>query len=454
MPVFYYPKKGCCMRDHSKHIELTREEAVSTVLEKLGPDFAWESTGAWPEDTYKKEVVRKRVEMVPLCQAGGRVLAYDQLSRTDVPNCLTCSMDSIAVHWDDFKNGIPDTSDWKRGVHWEFANTGIAMPDGFDTAIVIEHIRVSDDEQSVSIHAAPSAQYAGTRAKGSTISCGDVLARAGEIVNSEIAARIAGGNIASVPVVRKPRVAFIPTGNELTMPGAAFVEYRKNLETNSMVAQAKIEEWGGIYVPFDITLDDPDDIERRVKQACETSDIVVLNAGSSKGSDDWSVEQLESIGEIICHQTNHGPGHHSSFAIVDGTPIVGISGPAGGAAFTMNFYLWPVMMRFLGCSTEPRRIPARLTSAFSSGSRGGGKPQEKKEVPGETRPQEAIGDGSFFSVRPVLLSVSEEGLLEAEPVSGRLGSIKAAHANALYMMPSGTGEEPPAVGDIIYVELR
>lgn len=65
-------------------------------------------------------------------------------------------------------------------------------------------------------------------------------------------------------------------------------------------------------------------------------------------------------GRIVCHQTNHGPGHHSSYAVVDGVPVVGISGPPAGASFTLNFYLKPLMLAFRGLDPHPRRIPARL----------------------------------------------------------------------------------------------
>ncbi|WP_181861973.1 molybdopterin-binding protein [Slackia isoflavoniconvertens] len=116
-------------------------------------------------------------------------------------------------------------------------------------------------------------------------------------------------------------MAFVPTGNGLVPAGSAVVPTGKNIESNSLVVRGKVEAWGGVFLPFDIVPDDPDLIVQAVKKACACANIVVLNAGSSKGSDDWSVEQLEEIGTIICHQVNHGPAHHSSAAVVDGTPV-------------------------------------------------------------------------------------------------------------------------------------
>lgn len=439
------------MRDHSNHIELSREEAVDQMLSRC--DF--EALG------------RRRVERIALAEAYGRVLAEDVRAASSVPSCLTCGMDSIAVHWSDFEGlepgCLPDTSEWVRGRDWQFANTGVAMPEGFDTAIVIEHVQVSEDEQHVSIDAAPSRQFAGTRPAGSTLEAGDVLAHAGDVVTPDIAARIASGNASSVLVVAKPRVAFIPTGNELVPAGippvpsgkGRYAAYGKNFETNGYVVRGKVEKWGGAFMPFDIVVDDPDCIRAAIRCACEVADIVVLNAGSSKGSDDWSCEVMEEMGDVICHQTNHGPGHHSSYALVDGVPIVGISGPSGGASFTLNFYLRPLMMKWLGLPTEPQRIPVRLAEAFPQGGPGGHKPKPGQPLPGEARPPEATGKGAaFYGIRFLSIAAGEDGVLTGTPVAGRPGSAAAECANAYYMMPMGGGITPPQAGDVIYVELR
>lgn len=432
------------MRDHSHHIELSRDEAVRQTLEACEQN-----------DCFAAARVPERIAIAEAC---GRVLAADVVCDIDAPNCLTCGMDSVAVHWSDFEAcapGVPDTSQWVRGKDWQFANTGIAMPEGFDTAVVIEHVTVSDDEEHIVIDSAPSKQFAGTRPAGSQLKKGDILARKGDVVTPEIAARIASGNQTSVLVLPRPRVAFIPTGNELTCPGDAIVGRGRNLETNSVVVRAKVEKWGGVFVPFDVVPDVPERIERAVREACAVADIVVLNAGSSKGSDDWSVEQLERIGRIICHQTNHGPGHHSSFAIVDNTPIVGISGPSAGAQFTLDFYLYSVMRAFSGLDASPRAVPVRLAAEFPAGGPGSMRVKPGEVLPGEVRPPEATEPGSvFFSIRPVNVRVDETGQLLAEPVQAPPVSPLAAASNALYLMPSGPGAERPKAGDVIVVEMR
>lgn len=431
------------MRDHSSHVVYSRKQATRCIVEQSG--FAADGRTL-------------PIEYVALDEAFGRILAEDVASRALRPSARNCNMDSVALRWADFENlaqgEIPDTSTWTRGVEWQFANTGVALPEGFDTAIVIEHVQVSDDEQHITIDVAPSAQYAGTTAPGAQMKPGDVLAHAGEVITPDVAARIAGGNHTSVPCVRKPRVAFIPTGNELVPAGVpalapergAYAAYAKNFETNSLLVRGKVEQWGGIFVPFDIVVDDRDAIAEAIHRACLSADIVVLNAGSSKGSDDWSCEVMEEMGQVFYHETTHGPGHHSSFAVVDGTPIVGISGPSGGASFTLNFYLLPAMKAYLGLDPLPVKVPARLTADMPVKRR----PGQDSDKKGEERPSVAPADGpTFFGVKPMFAHVGDDGSYLVDPIAGRPGSMVTAHANAIYMQ----GDETPKAGDVIRIEL-
>lgn len=421
------------MRDHSNHIQMTREQAVAAMLDAC--DFHPEA------------------ESVPVAESVGRVLAEDAVAQLDMPNSLTCAMDSVAVRWDDFADGMPDTSTWQRGVQWEFANTGIGMPEGFDTAIVVEHVTFNEDATKLAFDALPSHKNAGTIAAGSRMRKGDVLVPAGTEVTPLAAANAASGDNATVSVLRRPRVGFIPTGNELVTVGQP-VPSGKNIDSNSVLVRGKIQRWGGTPVMYDIAPDDPAAIRAAIERAAEECDIVVLNAGSSKGSDDWSLEVLDRIGTVICHQMNHGPGHHSSFSMVQGTPVVGISGPSGGAAIVVDLYLKPVMMRYLGQPTEPQRVTARLMAAFPQGhgpSHHGSATVQPAHLPGEKRPKE---EGQFFVIRRMRLEQQPDGVLGVYPVGGpHAPASEAMRANAYFFQETTLGKPAPEPGAMIQVEL-
>lgn len=421
------------MRDHSKHVEVSRDQAVEMLLSHASFDPA--------------------TEEVPIEQACGRVLAEDATAQLDMPNCLTCRMDSVAVRWDDFADGMPDTAGWKRGEQWEFANTGVGMPEGFDTAIVIEHVRLSDDLGTIEFDAAPSARYAGTSAIGSKMHAGDVLVEAGTVLTPLLVSHIAAGNNTSARVIARPKVAFIPTGNEL-VPAGASVPRGKNIETNSLLIGAKIREWGGDPLIWDIVPDKKDDIKRAIVEACAAADIVVVNAGSSKGSDDWNIEMLDEVGEVLYHQTNHGPGHHSSGSVVDGTVVVGISGPPGGAAFTSDFYLYPLMMKYFGLPTNLQKATVRLSEPFPKGGPGNAGKSDKDAKPsGEVRPSVVKPGKEFFGIRQLRLERADDGVLEATPApSAHLNPVEANRMGAYY--PLSNMKAPLGTGDFIEVDLR
>lgn len=417
------------MRDHSKHIQVDREKATEIILQNCRFD--------------------PQKETVPVWEAAGRILAEDVVSQWDIPNALTCRMDSVAVRWADFENGMPDTSNWERGIQWEFANTGVAMPEGFDTAVVVEHVIFSEGDTKVAFDAMPSGKYAGTSAPGSRQKAGDLMAPKGSFITPLLAAHIASGNNTSVSVIKKPRVAFLPTGNELVNAGGT-VPIGKNIESNSIMIAEKIRQWGGEPVVFEIIPDEKEALKEALQRAAKENDIVVLNAGSSKGNDDWGIEMLEEIGMVFYHQTSHGPGHHSSFGVIGDTPVIGISGPPGGAAFTTDFYLYPAIMAFLGKEPRLPKLKVRLAEDFDLPERPSHAP--KGTAKGEDRLREG---GKFHTVRQLTLQQAEDCMIEARPTANmRPGPVEAEHADAYYLLLSGKDAQPPKKGDIIEVELR
>ena len=417
------------MRDHSKHIQVDRKDAVKIILQNCRFD--------------------PQTETVPVQEAAGRILAEDVLSAWDNPNTLTCKMDSVAIHWADFENGMPDTSGWERGREWEFANTGVAMPEGFDTAIVVEHAVFSENDTKIAFDAMPSAKYAGTSAPGSRQKKGDLMAAKGTVITPLIAAHITSGNHTQVCVFKKPRVAFLPTGNELVNAGET-VPVGKNIESNSVMIAEKIRQWGGEPVVFDIIPDEKEALKEALVKAAAENDIVVLNAGSSKGNDDWGIEMLEEAGTIFYHQTSHGPGHHSSFGIIGQTPVIGISGPPGGAAFTTDFYLYPAVMAYLGRNPYLPVIKARLAEDLALPKRPSHGVQGPEKA--EDRPKEG---GKFHTIWQVILCQAEDGVLEARPLTTmKAGPVEAETADAYFMLAVGNGQRPPKKGDFIEVELR
>lgn len=385
------------MRDHSKHICLASEDMVPTMLSKIS--------------------FNRRVEHVLVADALGRVTAEDCICEYDLPNKLGSRIDTIAVYWKDFENGMPDVSAWKRGVQWDFANTGTAIEGDFDTCIAIEGVVLDDDEELVEITQLPKEKGQLTIEPGSRHHKGQLVVAAGTLLTPAKLSALAMAGIAQVAVVAKPRVIFIPTGDEL-VPVNFKLPLGKTFEANSLMLAGKLTQWGAEPYTHPIIPDDWDAIRDAVLAAAKEYDIVILNAGSSKGSKDFNIEILEENGEVLAHEVNHGPGHHSSYSVVEGTPVVGISGPPAGAEYTIDWYLKPLIDSYLYDEVHPAPvITAKLAVDLPERRKPHGpKPDEGKKP---------AGPAMFGAKRGKLAWDDEQGAWLLTPIEGH-GNDKAA----------------------------
>lgn len=457
------------MRDHSNHIELTREEAISRLIEAAR--FA------------------PATEVVDVHDAHMRVAAEDCSSKIDVPNALCAQMDGIAVRFEDFENGMPDTSAWQLGAEFDWANTGTALPAGFDTAIAIERVRFDGGMGEVGVGnvnpgrleilAAPGRRGDRCREAGATFKAGQALVHAGTRLTPTKLSALAMCGYSQVNVVAKPRVVFIPTGDELVSPGRE-LPAGKAYDSNGILLEGKLRLWGAEPVIYECIPDDWNAIREAILKACAEADIVAINAGSSKGAKDFTMEILEEIGEVICHETNHGPGRHTSASVVNGKPVLGLSGPPSGCEITADWYLKPLVDSFLyGHSIAFERVSAIMVGigkpegSRKAGNRGvaNGSAADHGASSGPDGPDALANAGApsgpggpsgagkgpgenFFAIRPVRLERTAGGV-EAVPVSDdpHPDLLKLDEADGyLEMHPLAYRELKP--GDEVTVELR
>ena len=297
------------------------------------------------------------LEKVSLSDAVGRVAWDDVFALHTLPNMQSSRMDGIAVRFADFENGTPDTSTWKEGNEFVFCNCGVGFSDKYDTTIRIEDVDYGEDHKLV-INKVPTERGQWVTPPGSSVKKGDQLVRKGDILTPYLISKLATGGYSTVDVIRKPVVAFIPTGNEL-VPAGEEVPSGMNVDSNSLMARAKIVLWGGEPLIYPIQKDDPDQLLATVTDALDNADIVVINAGSSQGRLDFTVDILNKVGKVLSHIIMNGPGAHTSCTVANnGKPIIGIPGPAIGAEMTIDWFLRPMMLKYLGQPTASRHVKA------------------------------------------------------------------------------------------------
>jgi len=299
-------------------------------------------------------------EDAPVREALGRVTAAPVWARVSSPHYYASAMDGIAVRAADtigaseiapIRLRIGDQAAW--------VDTGDPLPPDFDAVIMIEQVhRVSDDVVEIM---QPVAPWQHVRPLGEDIVATELVLTEGRRLGAFDLGAIAASGNTTVSVRRKPAVAILPTGTELVQPGA---ELRPGdvVEFNSIMLAAQVQDWGGTATVLPPERDDRDRLLRRVADALDASDVVVVNAGSSAGSEDYTAAVVGDLGTLVAHGVAVRPGHPVVLGVCGGKPVLGIPGFPVSAVLTAELFLAPVLHRLLGVAQVARpRIRASMT---------------------------------------------------------------------------------------------
>ena len=248
-------------------------------------------------------------ENVPLARARGRVTAGPVWAVSSSPHYDAAAMDGIAVRAAE-TIGATETAPIALRVGGPnpqavWVDTGGPMPSGFDAVIMIEHLHLVDDDR-VSIMA-PVAPWQHVRPLGEDIVSTElVLPENHQLRPADLGACAAAG-LTEVPVRRKPSVAVIPTGNEL-VPVGSDLQPGDIVEFNSLMLSGLLEEWGAVSHVLEPVPDVFLSIRDAARAALAEHDLVIINAGSSAGSEDYTALVVEELGQLLVHGIAIRPG--------------------------------------------------------------------------------------------------------------------------------------------------
>lgn len=295
-------------------------------------------------------------ETARLADARGRVTAAPVWARVSSPHYDSAAMDGIAVRAADTV-GARETAPVRLtpGEQAVWVDTGDAMPPEFDAVIMVEVVDELVDG-GLEIRA-PVAPYQHVRPLGEDIVATELVLPENHLLRPVDLGACAAAGLDAVAVRRRPRVAVIPTGSELVPAGSA-LKPGDIVEFNSLVLAGMVEEWGGEAVRWESVPDDYDRLRAAVEQAIAEYDVVMVNAGSSAGREDYTARLVEELGELLVHGVAVRPGHPVVLGVAgDGkTPLLGIPGYAVSAALTCELFVKPVIERKLGALTAARPV--------------------------------------------------------------------------------------------------
>jgi putative molybdopterin biosynthesis protein len=351
------------------------------------------------------------IETIPLDEhALGRVLAEPVWAKVSSPNYHASAMDGFAVLAEHTEGAGPSSpvslftnSPSPNLPVTIYLDTGDPLPDWANAVIPIENVESLDADgnltsdlrhpTSIRIRAAV-APWTHVRPLGEDIVATQLVLPAGHTLRPADLGAVAASGHTDLKVARPPKIAILPTGTEL-VPIGSELKRGDILEYNSLVLAAQVKAMGAIPTRFPITTDNFDAICARVEEAARDHDLILLNAGSSAGAEDFSAKVVEKLGTLLVHGVAVRPGHpvilgmvnrksqienrksDNPSSILDSpspvlrppstVPIIGVPGYPVSAALTVDIFVEPLIAQWLG--RRPLELPevdASLTRKITS----------------------------------------------------------------------------------------
>jgi len=327
--------------------------------------------------------IRPMAELISTEKAVGRVLCTDIISHIDIPWSNCSHMDGFVVKYNDIsrisQHGpiklrvVPRRKVDKRENQILLTgqairvSTGEVLPRLGDTVIPLEDTQLDSKNNTITIQRY-LAKGSFISFKGDEIARKDLLLNARHVLRTQDLALVSILGIRKLKVFKKPRVAIIPTGNELTNE-INDAKRGKILNTNSRVISNLIESSGGIPLDLEITPDNIHKIKNKIRVALSESDIILTTGGSSVGLRDLVAESINDIGKpgILVHGIKLDRGRVTGLAALRSRPVIILPGPIQGAVNAFIVFAQPLIRVMLGLHPFTRPfISAKLTEDWNA----------------------------------------------------------------------------------------
>jgi len=308
-----------------------------------------------------------RTERLKLDYCLNRILAQDIIANRSTPPFDRAAVDGYALKARDTfgvsrrNPRMLDVIDvvYAGGVSQKKINTGeciqvatgAKMPRGADAVVMIEDISREGKQAKVSKATFPGANVAPT---GEDIKKGELVLKAGYFLSPANIGVLASQGFARVNVYEKPRVAVIPTGEEIGAVGKR-LRSTQIYDINSHTISAVVAANGCLPIRFAISGDSVNELKANIEAGLE-SDMLVFSGGSSVGERDLLFGILEEMGEVLFHGIQIKPGKPTMFASVKGKPVFGMPGYPTSCLMNAYILLLPAL-RKMARLPQKRNIP-------------------------------------------------------------------------------------------------
>jgi len=376
-------------------------------------------------------------EKVSLRCALGRVLARPLLSPSNVPAHRNSAMDGFALAGSDLPaSGTAELrvigtayagTPFKRAVgagQCVRIMTGAKMPDGADTVVIQEKVEHMDDCIRI---AADNKMGQNVREAGEDIAAGDSVLTAGTRIGPAQLGLLASLGLAELSVIRRPRVAFFSSGDELRSLGEALAE-GEIYDSNRYTLHGMLSELGVNIIDMGVIRDEREAIRGALEEAAGQADVVLTTGGVSVGEADYLQGEASQLGEILFSKVAIKPGRPLTFGRIGNALFFGL--PGNPVAVMVSFYQFvrPALKRLMGDVSDA--LPAFPVKSAS----------KLRKAPNRTEVQRGV----------LVLDANREVTVR---LSGRQGSgvlSSMSQGNCFILLPHDGGPLEP--GDMVEVQ--
>jgi putative molybdopterin biosynthesis protein len=316
---------------------------------------------------------RTDMESISIEDALGRIIVEPLFAKRSCPSFHSAAMDGIAVRAEETygtTEKYPRTLKVGRDAVW--INTGHPLPESFNAVIMVEKIHQLDKNHLEIRSSAYPWQH--VRKVGEDIVATQLLLAQNHRIRPFDVGALVGAGVFSIKVWQKPRVAIIPTGTELVhyrdVEEKDTLKQNEIIEYNSLVLAGLVRECDGIPIVYGIVPDVEENIREALKKAIESeAHVVIINAGSSAGSKDFTASIINEMGEVLVHGVGMMPGKPTILGIVKDKPVVGNPGYAVSSTLSFEQFVKPLLYSLQGqqppkphtVKVQPSRdIPSKL----------------------------------------------------------------------------------------------
>ena len=288
----------------------------------------------------------REYEEIDVRESLGRVTRTALYAKYCSPLFNAAAMDGIAVvsaHTVKANERNPLTLN--RGIDYQEIDTGDPIRPPFDGVIMAEDLLQQTKEQVTIIE--PAVPWQHVRPIGEDIVAGEMILLGGHQIRPIDIGVLLSAGITGVEVVKIPKIAIYPTGSELIEADQEPTE-GSIIESNSWMFAAMVTESGGAPYRFPAIADDYDSLKCAIQKATVDYDLVIINAGSSAGREDYTVHVLRELGTVLVHGVAMKPGKPVILAMVNGKPVIGLPGYPVSAYLSFETFVQPTLALLSG----------------------------------------------------------------------------------------------------------